>query len=1056
MSSVLAQQPGSAPGSSKRELPYPAASTPVHYATLVPGDSAYRTTAFTFTDITVFSYFDGTQVTILSGTTPVASFTLNADTLGYYHTSQGVYSIVGNKPFTVLIGDAITNYVNGYFAFDASGLGTSTKFNTWMMFTSSYDPHFIIFAYKDNTQFTVRNLNDKSVIATGTLNQGKYFDFPNVSTISSTPLQVTSNLPVSVLSYTDQDYYVPSSTGLFSGNLFYGFSGIAGGWANSITIVSYSNNNQVVVKNIQTGDSIKTVTLSEGQVDCIQIYSDTYWSVTSSGTVAVANIPFGIWSGSYAYLARSADRSGRNVGTFFYIPTISNTLQVFSFDDNNLIKIYKLGLYTSFPYTSVTLVDSVVVGVGGTTSISTDYGSNVYKVISTKNVSVIQSSSGYGADFFPLNFSMQFADLSITSGDITFVPESLYVAGDRIKVRVKVTNQGAIDARDILVYLYEGDPDVGGIAPLLASAEIAFLAPGTDATVVFDYLVPNRPEYKQLVVKVDPLNAIIESNESNNKASRFLKPNQDVQPPIAVNVAAPNGLLIDSLGTHLIPNPFKVQADLFNTGTVSASNVRVVLSLNNGLTLFSGPADTVLGNISANSSARVVWWIMANKDSTGLNLFSLRITADNAPTKDVRRAVNIPDVVPPNAPQGLTVIPQPGGTFVLSWNANSDKDLTGYRIYYSPNDTTGWGGNEAMEGPSPIVVGKSTSFTITGMREKVQYRFAIKASDYSNNLSAFSNIVVVSSEPVPLLPVPKIVSIWDVPADNGKLVFVKWKVSKPAAMSGVKNFAVWYWNRDSLLWVHVKGGIESLNDTIYSTTAPTVYDSTKARGMYWSIFRVSAHGVTPELFTISPRDSGYSLDNIAPSKVLNLTSQRNPSIVALSWKAVMDPADDVVQYVLYRSDKSGFIPTAANKVGVATDTSFTDTQTDGSKTYYYRVAAVDYSGNIGTFSDELTVLNVLGVESNDDALPKAFELSQNFPNPFNPSTTIRFGVPRATFVSLKVYNELGQEVASLVSNEMPAGYHTVQWNAAGMPSGMYFYKMQSQDFVQTKKLLLMK
>jgi Secretion system C-terminal sorting domain len=89
-------------------------------------------------------------------------------------------------------------------------------------------------------------------------------------------------------------------------------------------------------------------------------------------------------------------------------------------------------------------------------------------------------------------------------------------------------------------------------------------------------------------------------------------------------------------------------------------------------------------------------------------------------------------------------------------------------------------------------------------------------------------------------------------------------------------------------------------------------------------------------------------------------------------------------------------------------------------------------------------------------LPNAFLLQQNFPNPFNPSTTIRYELPKASHVTLKVYNTLGQEVATLVDAVEEPGYKSIQWDATELASGVYFYRLRAGDFVQTRKLLLAK
>lgn len=89
-------------------------------------------------------------------------------------------------------------------------------------------------------------------------------------------------------------------------------------------------------------------------------------------------------------------------------------------------------------------------------------------------------------------------------------------------------------------------------------------------------------------------------------------------------------------------------------------------------------------------------------------------------------------------------------------------------------------------------------------------------------------------------------------------------------------------------------------------------------------------------------------------------------------------------------------------------------------------------------------------------LPHIFALDQNYPNPFNPATSIAFRIPRASSVKLVVYNQLGQVVAHLVDEELPGGSYSVDWNAEGVSSGVYYYRLSADDFVQTRKLVLLK
>jgi hypothetical protein len=93
---------------------------------------------------------------------------------------------------------------------------------------------------------------------------------------------------------------------------------------------------------------------------------------------------------------------------------------------------------------------------------------------------------------------------------------------------------------------------------------------------------------------------------------------------------------------------------------------------------------------------------------------------------------------------------------------------------------------------------------------------------------------------------------------------------------------------------------------------------------------------------------------------------------------------------------------------------------------------------------------------NDFSIPTKYMLSQNFPNPFNPSTTIKYQIPELSLVTLKVYDVLGNNIATLVGEEKPVGSYEVSWNASNLPSGTYFYQLVSSSIVITKKMVLMK
>jgi hypothetical protein len=115
-------------------------------------------------------------------------------------------------------------------------------------------------------------------------------------------------------------------------------------------------------------------------------------------------------------------------------------------------------------------------------------------------------------------------------------------------------------------------------------------------------------------------------------------------------------------------------------------------------------------------------------------------------------------------------------------------------------------------------------------------------------------------------------------------------------------------------------------------------------------------------------------------------------------------------------------------------------------------------GGLSYAHNGIYVVNGSVSMSNDthDQVPAAYMLAQNYPNPFNPSTTITFSLPEDGFTTLKVYNTLGVEIATLVDDQLAAGYYSQTWDASGIASGLYFYRLSSGSYTETHKMLLMK
>ena len=124
-----------------------------------------------------------------------------------------------------------------------------------------------------------------------------------------------------------------------------------------------------------------------------------------------------------------------------------------------------------------------------------------------------------------------------------------------------------------------------------------------------------------------------------------------------------------------------------------------------------------------------------------------------------------------------------------------------------------------------------------------------------------------------------------------------------------------------------------------------------------------------------------------------------------------------------------------------------------------KIKIVDESNDL-TFDESDSVFTIdIFVSVEDyfgDGIPTEYNLNQNFPNPFNPTTTISYSIPKEGLVTIKIYNAIGEEVVTVVNEIKQVGNYEIQFNAAALPSGIYFYRIQAGSFVETKKMILLK
>jgi len=225
-------------------------------------------------------------------------------------------------------------------------------------------------------------------------------------------------------------------------------------------------------------------------------------------------------------------------------------------------------------------------------------------------------------------------------------------------------------------------------------------------------------------------------------------------------------------------------------------------------------------------------------------------------------------------------------------------------------------------------------------------------------------------------------------------------------------------------------GIASINvHTVFTNDGITAPGNSPGTLTYIGNFLPSATGVLDiELGGLTP-GSGHDQLAVTGNAVLNGTIE-----VSVTGSFIPAPGDSFVVLTTTGTVSDSFATVSAQS-GL-----YVDVQIN--------------SNNVTIHIDSVGVLSVEEISNGE--IVTNYELQQNYPNPFNPSTNIQFSVPQSSYVTLEVYNLVGERVGILVSEQLSAGTYNYDWNASNLTSGIYFYRLQAADFVETKKMMLLK
>ena len=338
-------------------------------------------------------------------------------------------------------------------------------------------------------------------------------------------------------------------------------------------------------------------------------------------------------------------------------------------------------------------------------------------------------------------------------------------------------------------------------------------------------------------------------------------------------------------------------------------------------------------------------------------------------------------------------------------------------------------------------------------------------------------------------PSPEIVAALDIPGDQGGEINLSWSASRldPWPDELIDNYTVWRAIDPTTALAAIEAGAVRVRDGIdrmpsrgdvvrvqqlngatyywklmstvtayslsgYSEVVPTLFDST-ATSPANHYFQVIAHSGSAQW--ISTPASGKSLDNVAPAAPLQLAAQRVGADVHLIWNQNHEP--DLRDYAVYRKTSAGVTPVTTFFLSSAEDTVLVDANAPGSVLYYI-VTAIDLHDNQGPPSNEANVPTATGVGET----PRSFVLSvSNYPNPFNPRTTVTYTAPSPGEVKVRIYDARGAIVKTLFEGHRVAGAYSVDWdgradNGDAVASGLYFVRIEHASGTRSKKMVLLK
>ena len=471
-----------------------------------------------------------------------------------------------------------------------------------------------------------------------------------------------------------------------------------------------------------------------------------------------------------------------------------------------------------------------------------------------------------------------------------------------------------------------------------------------------------------------------------------------------VQVTSPNG------GEDWIP--FEQQNITWTSSNVT--NVKIDYSTNNG-----GLWLNVVSSVPAASGS--YRWTIPNTPST-----ECLVRISNATLASV---FDISDSAFTISPLVTVTAPNGGEDWLVGDQHNitwTSQNLTNVRIEYSTNNGSAW---LEVVASVPAASG-SYSWTVPSTPSsqclvRISDTSNASVKDVSNSSFTITNLVIVTS--------PNGGEHW-IGQDQHDITWTSQNITNVSIEYSLDNGSNWM-----SVVASTPASVGNYNWTIPDTTSSQclvrISDASNA----------SINDVSDATFTITPRP-----------KVKVTSPNGGETWFVLTTHQITWTTQNISLIKIEYSTDNGSVWSVLVASRPVTGSAYWTVPVVPSTQCLVRISDVANAAIYDVSDSTFTIEDPVSVDDIESGIPEEYDLSQSYPNPFNPSTTIKFSLPEATDVSLNIYNTLGQKVAELVNLKMEAGYYSYVWDASDVTTGMYIYELKTDKFVSVKKMILLK